>query len=94
VILANAMHLWNIPGHKRTSTTRRGSLSWLRWDYLSSFVRPAPIQELRSHGMRKQLVREIARHTQRIARLETAATNMEPRDGAALPPFRAAVSLP
>jgi transposase len=66
--LANAMHIRNIPGRK----SDKNDATWIA-DLLalglirSSFVPPAPIQELRDlTRTRKQLVREIARHTQRI----------------------------
>jgi transposase len=68
LVLANAMHIRNIPGRK----TDKNDATWIS-DLLalglirSSFVPPAPIQELRDlTRTRKQLVREIARHTQRI----------------------------
>jgi transposase len=66
--LANAMHIRNIPGRK----SDKNDATWIA-DLLalglirSSFVPPPPIQELRDlTRTRKQLVREIARHTQRI----------------------------
>jgi transposase len=68
LILANAMHIRNIPGRK----SDKNDATWIA-DLLalglirSSFVPPAPIQELRDlTRTRKQLVREAARHTQRI----------------------------
>jgi transposase len=68
LILANAMHIRNIPGRK----SDKNDATWIA-DLLalglirSSFVPPAPIQELRDlTRTRKQLVREGARHTQRI----------------------------
>jgi transposase len=68
LVLANAMHIRNIPGRK----SDKNDATWIS-DLLalglirSSFVPPAPIQELRDlTRTRKQLVREIARHTQRI----------------------------
>ena len=66
--LANAMHVRNVPGRK----SDKNDANWLA-DLLAmglirgSFVPPTPIQELRDlTRTRKQLVREIARHTQRI----------------------------
>ena len=66
--LANAMHIRTVPGRK----SDRNDATWIA-DLLamglirSSFVPPRPIQELRDlTRTRKQLVREIARHTQRI----------------------------
>src|SRR2546426_4168139 len=68
LVLANAMHIRNIPGRK----SDKNDATWIS-DLLalglirSSFVPPAPIQELRDlTRTRKQLVREMARHTQRI----------------------------
>jgi transposase len=68
LVLANAMHIRNIPGRK----SDQNDATWIS-DLLalglirSSFVPPAPIQELRDlTRTRKQLVRETARHTQRI----------------------------
>jgi transposase len=68
LILANAMHIRNIPGRKSdvndaTWITDLLALGLIR----SSFVPPAPIQELRDlTRTRTQLVREIRRHTQRL----------------------------
>lgn len=66
--LANAMHVRNVPGRK----SDKNDAAWLA-DLLAmglirgSFVPPTPIQELRDlTRTRKQLVREIGRHTQRI----------------------------
>lgn len=68
LVLANAMHIRNIPGRK----SDKNDATWIS-DLLalglirSSFVPPAPIQELRDlTRTRKQLVRERARHMQRI----------------------------
>jgi len=68
LVLANAMHIRNIPGRK----SDKNDATWIA-DLLalglirSSFVPPAPIQELRDlTRTRKQLVRESTRHTQRI----------------------------
>jgi transposase len=68
LVLANAMHIRNIPGRK----SDKNDATWIA-DLLalglirSSFVPPAPIHELRDlTRTRKQLVREITRHTQRI----------------------------
>ena len=66
--LANAMHVRNVPGRK----SDKNDAMWLA-DLLAmglirgSFVPPTPIQELRDlTRTRKQLVREVGRHTQRI----------------------------
>ena len=68
LVLANAMHIRNIPGRK----SDKNDATWIA-DLLavglirSSFVPPAPIHELRDlTRTRKQLVREITRHTQRL----------------------------
>ena len=68
LVLANAMHIRNIPGRK----SDQNDATWIS-DLLalglirSSFVPPAPIQDLRDlTRTRKQLVRETTRHTQRI----------------------------
>jgi transposase len=68
LLLANAQHVQNVPGRKSDVKDAQ----WLA-DVLAvglirgSFVPPAPIQELRDlTRTRKQLGREIARHTQRL----------------------------
>lgn len=68
LVLANAQHIRNVPGRK----TDVADAAWIA-DLLahglirSSFVPPAPIQELRDlTRTRKQLVREISQHTLRI----------------------------
>lgn len=68
LVLANAAHIRNVPGRK----SDKNDATWIA-DLLalglirSSFVPPAPIQELRDlTRTRKQLVRERSRHTQRI----------------------------
>ncbi len=68
LVLANAQHIKNVPGRK----TDVNDATWIA-DLLahglirSSFVPPAPIQELRDlTRTRKQLVREIAQHSLRI----------------------------
>jgi len=68
LILANAMHIRNVPGRK----TDVNDATWIA-DLLAhglirgSFVPEAPIQELRTlTRTRKQLVRERVQHTQRI----------------------------
>jgi len=68
LVLANAQHIKNVPGRK----TDVNDANWIA-DLLahglirSSFVPPAPIQELRDlTRTRKQLVREIAQHSLRI----------------------------
>jgi transposase len=68
LVLGNAMHMRNVPGRK----TDVNDAMWIA-DLLAhglirpSFVPPAPIQDLRDlTRTRKQLVREISRHTLRI----------------------------
>jgi transposase len=75
LVLANAMHIRNIPGRK----SDMNDATWIA-DLLAhglirgSFVPPAPVQELRDlTRTRKQLVREITQHTLRIQKtLENA----------------------
>ena len=68
LILANAMHIRNIPGRKSDTNDATWIADLLALGLIrSSFVPPAPIQALRDlTRTRKQLVRELARHTQRI----------------------------
>ena len=68
LVLANAAQIKNVPGRK----TDVNDATWIA-DLLahglirSSFVPPAPIQELRDlTRTRKQIVREVSQHTQRI----------------------------
>ena len=68
LVLANAQHIRNVPGRK----TDVNDATWIA-DLLahglirSSFVPPAPIQELRDlTRTRRQLVHEVARHVLRI----------------------------
>lgn len=68
LVLANAMHIKNVPGRK----TDVNDATWIS-DLLAhgliraSFVPPTAIQEMRTlMRTRKQLVRERARHVQRI----------------------------
>lgn len=71
LVLANAQHIRNVPGRK----TDVNDAAWIA-DLLahglirSSFVPPAPIQELRDlTRTRKQLVREISQHSSRIQKI-------------------------
>jgi transposase len=71
LVLANAQHIRNVPGRK----TDVGDAKWIA-DLLahglirSSFVPPAPIQELRDlTRTRKQLVREVCQHSLRIQKV-------------------------
>jgi len=71
LVLANAQHIRNVPGRK----TDVADATWIA-DLLahglirSSFVPPAPIQELRDlTRTRKQIVREVSQHTLRIQKV-------------------------
>ena len=83
LVLANAMHIRNIPGRKND----KNDATWIA-DLLAlglirgSFVPPAPIQELRDlTRTRKQLTREIIQHTNRIQKvLEDAKHQARERD--------------
>ena len=68
LVLANAMYVKNIPGRKSDVKDAVWISDLLAHGLLrGSFVPPERIQELRDlTRTRKQLVREIARHTQRI----------------------------
>ena len=68
LVLANAMHIRNIPGRKSDNNDATWIADLLALGLIrSSFVPPAPIQDLRDlTRTRKQLVRESTRHTQRI----------------------------
>jgi transposase len=71
LLLANAQHVRNVPGRKSDVN----DAVWLA-DLLAhglirgSFVPPTPVQEMRDlTRTRKQLVREITQHTQRIQKV-------------------------
>jgi len=68
LILANAMHIRNVPGRKSDMNDATWIADLLAHGLIrSSFVPPAPIQELRDlTRTRRQLVHEIARHVLRI----------------------------
>src|SRR5439155_1128067 len=75
LVLANAMHIRNIPGRKSDGNDATWIADLLAHGLIrSSFVPPASVQELRDlTRTRKQLVRELAQHTLRIQKtLETA----------------------
>jgi transposase len=68
LVLANAMHIRNVPGRKSdmNDATWIADL-WAHGLIRSSFVPPPPVQDLRDlTRTRKQLMGEIARHTLRI----------------------------
>jgi transposase len=68
LVLANAMHIRNVPGRKSDVNDATWIADLLAHGLIrSSFVPPAPIQALRDlTRTRRQLVGEIARHTLRI----------------------------
>lgn len=68
LVLANALHIRNIPGRKSDVNDATWIADLLAHGLIRpSFVPPAPVQELRDlTRTRKQLVREIAQHTLRI----------------------------
>jgi transposase len=68
LILANAMHIRNVPGRKSDMNDATWIADLLAHGLIrSSFVPPAPIQELRDlTRTRRQLVHEISRHVLRI----------------------------
>ncbi len=75
LVLANAMHIRNIPGRKSDVNDATWIADLLAHGLIrGSFVPPEPVQDLRDlTRTRKQLVREIAQHTLRIQKtLETA----------------------
>lgn len=71
LVLANAMHLRQIPGRKSDVNDATWIADLLAHGLIrSSFVPPAPIHELRDlTRTRKQLVREIAQHTLRLQKI-------------------------
>ena len=75
LVLANAMHIRNIPGRKSDVNDAAWIADLLAHGLIrGSFVPPAPIEELRDlTRTRKQLVREIARHTLRVQKTLEAA---------------------
>ncbi len=75
LVLANAMHIRNIPGRQSDVNDATWIADLLAHGLIrGSFVPPAPVQELRDlTRTRKQLVREITQHTLRIQKtLENA----------------------
>jgi transposase len=75
LILANAAEVKNMPGRKSDINDAEWVSDLLAHGLIrSSFVPPAPIQDLRElTRTRKQLVREVVQHTQRIQKtLDTA----------------------
>jgi transposase len=68
LVLANATHIRNVPGRKSDVNAAMWIADLLAHGLIrGSFVPPTHVQELRDlTRTRKQLVREIARHTQRL----------------------------
>ena len=68
LVLANAMHIRNVPGRKSDASDARWIADLLAHGLIrSSFIPPAPIQALRDlTRTRRQLGREVARHIQRV----------------------------
>ena len=68
LVLANAMHIRNVPGRKSDMNAATWIADLLAHGLIrSSFVPPAPIQELRDlTRTRRQLVHEVARHVLRV----------------------------
>jgi transposase len=68
LILANAAHIRNVPGRKSDANDATWIADLLAHGLIrASFVPPTPIQELRDlTRTRRELTREIVRHTQRI----------------------------
>jgi transposase len=71
LVLANAMHIKNVPGRKTDVNDAMWIADLLAHGLIrSSFVPPTSIQELRDlMRTRKQLVREKAQHVQRIQKV-------------------------
>jgi transposase len=71
LVLANAAHVRNVPGRKSDVNDAVWIADLLAHGLIrASFVPPQPIQELRDlTRTRRQLVREIVQHTQRIQRV-------------------------
>jgi transposase len=69
--LANAQHVRNVPGRKSDVNDAQWLADLLAVGLIRrSFVPPTPVQELRDlTRTRKQLVREIGRHTQRLQKI-------------------------
>jgi len=68
LVLANAQHVRNVPGRKSDVSDAMWLADLLAHGLIrGSFVPPAPVQEMRDlTRTRKQVVREVAQHIQRI----------------------------
>ena len=71
LVLANAAHIKNVPGRKSDVNDATWIADLLAHGLIrASFVPPGPIQELRDlTRTRKQLVREVVQHKQRIQKV-------------------------
>src|SRR5436309_3419859 len=71
LVLANAAHIRNVPGRKSDVNDATWIADLLAHGLIrASMVPPTPIQELRDlTRTRRQLVREIGQHTQRVQRV-------------------------
>jgi transposase len=71
LVLANAMHIKNVPGRKSDVNDATWIADLLAHGLIrSSLVPPGPFQELRDlTRTRKQLVREVVQHKQRIQKV-------------------------
>src|SRR2546425_6379489 len=71
LVLGNAMHIRNVPGRKSDMNDATWIADLLAHGLIrSSFVPPAPIQELRDlTRTRRQLVHEVSRHVLRIQKM-------------------------
>jgi transposase len=80
LVLANAAHIRNVPGRKTDVKDAEWIAELLAHGLIRpSFVPPRPVQELRDlTRTRKQLVREVVQHTQRIQKtLENANIKLD-----------------
>jgi transposase len=71
LVLANAAHIRNVPGRKSDMNDATWIADLLAHGLITaSMIPPTPIQELRDlTRTRRQLVREIGQHTQRVQRV-------------------------
>jgi len=83
LVLANAMYVRNIPGRKSDVKDAVWIADLLAHGLLrGSFVPPERVQELRDlTRTRKQLVREMTRHAQRIQKTLDVSPDVETRPG-------------
>src|SRR5271166_1295923 len=81
LVLANASHIRNVPGRKSDANDATWIADLLAHGLIrASFVPPQPIQELRDlTRTRRELTREIVRHTQRIQATLERPTSRWPR---------------